>query len=61
MAGIAVESNGTLVHWAFDPLRTEHIDGLPWMRADDWLALYRLFDRPARVRQIEAYLAAPSP
>ena len=61
MAGIAVKSNDALVQWRFDPRRIDLVEGLPWMRADDWLALYRLFDRPARVRQLEAHLAAASP
>ena len=60
MAGIAVHTGGALVHWHFDPLHIDHADGLPWMRATDWLALYTLFDRPARARQLEAWLAAPA-
>lgn len=59
MADIAVQTGDALVHWHFDPLHIDHVDGLPWMRAADWLTLYTLFDRPARARQLEAWLAAP--
>jgi len=57
MADIAVHRGHELVRWHFEPSRVEWIDGLPWMHAADWLELYRLFDRPARVAQLEAWLA----
>ena len=56
MAGIQARVNGQLVAWEF---RRDHIaqhDGLPWMSASDWLELYSLFDRPQRVRQLQAHL-----
>lgn len=56
MAGIAVRSGASLLTFEFDAGTIEIVGGLPWMRADDWLHLYRLFDRPARVRALEAYL-----
>jgi hypothetical protein len=57
MADIAVRLGSALEHWQFDPQTITHADGLPWMRAADWVVLYRLFQRPARVSQLTAYLA----
>jgi hypothetical protein len=56
MAGIAVLQGNELVTWTFEPKHTAMEDGLPWMRAQDWLTLYTLFNRPARVAQVAAYL-----
>jgi hypothetical protein len=58
MAGIAVQRGESLERFVFDARRIDRVDGLPWMRAADWLVLYRLFDRAARVQQLEAWLAA---
>ncbi len=58
MAGIAARTATGLVRWHFDASRVRHEDGLPWMLAEDWLVLYRLFDRPARVAQVASYLAS---
>lgn len=58
MAGIQAVNKGRLNSWSFSVERIEHHDGLPWMQVSDWLDLYVLFERPARVRQIEAYLAS---
>lgn len=56
MAGIAVVDGGIRRAWEFRPGTVERVDGLPWMSAQDWLALYRLFDRPARVALLQRYL-----
>lgn len=58
MADIAVRGETGIVRWHFDPARVEWVDGLPWMQPVDWLHLYRLFDRPARVAQLEAWFAS---
>ncbi len=60
MAGIAVRQGSHLQSWHFDPATVQVRDGLPWMLASDWLALYRLFNRLDRVALLEGYLAAPS-
>jgi hypothetical protein len=57
MAGIRVRRGTELPVWQFEPRRTQHIDGLPWMPPSDWLTLYALFERPARVAQLQAYLS----
>lgn len=57
MAGIAVVDGGLRSTWEFHPATIVRADGLPWMSAGDWLELYRLFDRPARVAQLQRYLA----
>lgn len=59
MAGIEVATGGTVTPWHFDPDRVAWSAGLPWMDPQDWLVLYRLFDRPARVAQLEAFLGQP--
>jgi hypothetical protein len=56
MAGAAVMRAGNRFAWNFDPTRIDVIDGLPWMKLEDWQTLYALFDRPHRVAQIEEYL-----
>ncbi len=57
MAGIRVRRGNELLPWHFDPGRTQHIDGLPWMPPSDWLTLYAWFDRPARVARLQAVLS----
>ena len=57
MAGIAVLRGNEVVTWHFEPQRTVIEAGLPWMRAQDWLTLYTLFNRPARAAQLAAYLS----
>jgi hypothetical protein len=57
MADIAVRTDSGVQRWQFDPASIEHRNGLQWMRAQDWLTLYQLFDRPQRVAQLTAYLA----
>jgi hypothetical protein len=57
MADIAVRTAQGIERWQFDPAAVMVHDGLPWMRAQDWLTLYQLFDRPQRVAQLTAYLA----
>jgi hypothetical protein len=57
MAGIAVREPAGIQTWTFDPARTALVDGLPWMLAEDWLSLYALFGREARVRILTDYLA----
>jgi hypothetical protein len=56
MAGIAVLLGNELVTWTFEPHNTVVQAGLPWMRAEDWLVLYGLFNRPARIEQVQKYL-----
>jgi hypothetical protein len=57
VAGIAASTAQGVVHWSFDAATPiEHRGGLPWMRAEDWLTLYRLFGRPHRVAQLERFL-----
>ncbi|MFM2398286.1 MAG: hypothetical protein RL341_443 [Pseudomonadota bacterium] len=58
MASIAVRGAQGEHTWAFDPATIEQQGGLPWMRAADWLVLYRLFDRPVRVAQLAQYLGS---
>ncbi|MDX2004776.1 MAG: hypothetical protein SFU83_05810 [Meiothermus sp.] len=60
MAGIRVASEGGVVSWTFDHARVARRDGLPWMTPEDWLTLYKLFDRRSRVAQLERYLAEAS-
>ncbi len=57
MASIAVRSESTLTTWDFDPRTLSHDDGLPWMRAEDWVYLYQLFGRHERARQLADHLA----
>lgn len=59
MAGIEVAAGGEPARWNFDPARLRWSAGAPWMDPRDWLELYRLFDRPARVAQLEALLRRP--
>lgn len=60
MAGIAVLQSDSpaqlLRDWTFRPEVLQWHSGLPWMTASQWLALYQLFDRPARVRLLSDYL-----
>lgn len=58
MAGIAVLKGNDVIAWHFQPKHTVTEAGLPWMRAQDWLVLYTLFNRPARVAQVEKYLTS---
>jgi len=55
-AEVRVETASGTLEWAFDPARLELRDNLPWMRAEDWVQLYTLFDRPARVKALMDYL-----
>jgi hypothetical protein len=57
MAGIAVVQGNEVITWHFEPQHTAIEAGLPWMRAQDWLTLYILFNRLARVAQLTAYLS----
>lgn len=56
-AEVRVETSEGILEWAFDPTGLELRDGLPWMRAEDWVQLYKLFDRPTRVKALTDYLA----
>ena len=56
-AGVRVETSDGILEWAFDPTVLEWRDGLPWMRAEDWVQLYKLFDRPTQVKALTDYLA----
>lgn len=57
-ADVRVQRANGPASWAFDPSSIELYDGLPWMRALDWLELYELFDRPDRVDALRAYILA---
>jgi GNAT superfamily N-acetyltransferase len=59
MAGVEVAAGGDSARWHFDPDRLRWSAGIPWMDPRDWLELYRLFDRPARVAQLEEFLRRP--
>jgi hypothetical protein len=56
-AEVRVETSGGTLEWAFDPAGLEWREGLPWMRAEDWVQLYTLFDRPTQVKALKDYLA----
>lgn len=57
VAGIAALTSQGVVRWPFDAATPiQHRGGLPWMRAEDWLTLYRLFGRRHRVAQLERFL-----
>jgi hypothetical protein len=56
IAGAAAMHDGVRKTWYFDPKNIDIADGLPWMKLEDWLALYALFKRAQRVAQIEQYL-----
>ena len=56
-ADVRVETSNGILEWAFDPAGLEWRDSLPWMRAVDWVQLYKLFNRPARVKALTDYLA----
>jgi hypothetical protein len=56
-AEVRVEASSGILEWAFDPGTLKWRDGLPWMRAEDWVQLYTLFDRPTRVKVLTDYLA----
>jgi hypothetical protein len=58
MAGINVLVGGRNICWDFDPQRIVQRDGLPWMSAQDWLDLYKLFQRTTRVAQLNEFLIA---
>ena len=55
-AEVRVETPNGILEWTFDPASLELREGLPWMRAEDWLQLYKLFNRPARVKALTDYL-----
>jgi hypothetical protein len=59
-AGVRVKRGDQSLSWEFDPQSVAEWRGLPWMRPADWLELYELFDRPARVSALREYLAADS-
>jgi hypothetical protein len=56
MADVRVQSPHGLLCWDFDPRSIAIDDGLPWMRAEDWLVLYQLFDRPHRVETLRKFI-----
>ncbi len=56
MAGIAVKQQGMVVNWQFTPQRCHWQNDICWMPPADWLQLYRLFNRPQRVTQLQRYL-----
>jgi hypothetical protein len=56
IAGAAAMHDGVRKTWYFDPKNIDIADRLPWMKLEDWLALYALFKRAQRVAQIDEYL-----
>ena len=56
-ADVRVETQNGVVEWAFQSVYLDVRDDLPWMRAEDWLHLYQLFDRPTQVQALRDYLA----
>ena len=56
-AGVRIESSSGVAEWTFQSANLEVRDDLPWMRAEDWLHLYQLFDRPTQVKALRDYLA----
>lgn len=56
-AEVRVETPRGIAEWTLDPASVNVRDGLPWMRAEDWLHLYQLFDRPHQVQALKSYLA----
>lgn len=57
MAGISVRDSDGLKEWVFNPAHITHAGGLPWMSLTDWICLYKLFNRPKRVAQIQQFLS----
>jgi len=56
MANIRVQQAGGLINWPFDHTQLQNRAGIPWMRAQQWLELYQLFQRPERVVLLRQYL-----
>lgn len=57
MADVSVQTVNGLLSWKFDPAGIVIDGGLPWMRAQDWLVLYELFDRPERVKVLRQFIS----
>ncbi|WP_337879065.1 hypothetical protein [Rheinheimera sp.] len=55
MAGIQVMQNNHLHSFSFRPDQIQWQHSYPLMSLQDWLHLYRLFNRPHRVQQLEAF------
>jgi len=56
MADIAVLDAGEYISWSFDESQLQIRQGIPWMSAQQWLELYQLFQRPARVALLQQWL-----
>jgi hypothetical protein len=56
MAGIRVRTGVGFKSWEFNPRSGVMTNGLPWMRPQDWLNLYEMFDRPERVILLRIHL-----
>ena len=56
MADIAVLDAGEHISWTFDETQLQIRQGIPWMSAQQWLELYRLFQRPQRVALLQQLL-----
>jgi hypothetical protein len=56
MAGIRVRTSTGFKFFEFNPRTLLMANGLPWMRPQDWLDLYEMFDRPERVTLLRDYL-----
>jgi len=56
-AEVRVETSNGVAEWAFQSANLDVRDNLPWMRAEDWLHLYQLFDRPMQVQALRDYLS----
>jgi hypothetical protein len=58
MADLRVRTAQGIIGWNFDPKSVTVSDGLPWMRPEDWVELYELFERPQRALALRNYLAS---
>lgn len=65
MDGLEWGVGGSCLLWhlglSSDPRDVELADGIPWMLATDWLHLYEMFERPARVAVLKRYLSGSTP
>ncbi len=58
IAGVRVlAADGQLMGWDFNPRTVTYADGLPWMRPNDWVDLYAMFNRPEQAALLAQYLS----
>jgi hypothetical protein len=56
MAGIRGRTSTGFKSCEFNPRTLRTAIGLPWMQPQDWLDLYKMFNRPDRVTLLCSYL-----